>query len=242
MKTFKSGILSAVVIIGLAGCGGGSHHSQPPLEGAFEGSFSNGVQFSNLVLEDGTFWSAYGLSSDNIQGFSTGQLNSIDGKFTVTLTNFAQPGNNPQPGNGSGTYTSSTMAGTVTQSGQSLTFNATTPSTKNYIYQTPSSITAVVGAWSGRLLDKEEASITILADGIFSGSTSDGCQFTGKFETNDVNVFDVSLTYGGAPCAFPAENATGIGLTSLNDDGKNQLIVALVNTSKRAGSLFYAQR
>lgn len=242
MKTFKPSILSTAVFVVLTGCGGGSSSSQPSLEGAFTGSFSNGVQLTNLILADGSFWSVYGPNADDLQSFSNGHLTSDEGKFTVSFINYAKPGNKAVPGDGSGTYTKTAMAGSVKSGNKTLTFTATGIPTKNYNYDTPATIASVVGKWSGKLLSNEDGTITILDSGIFSGSASGGCTFTGKFSPTDNNLFDVSVTFGGTPCAFPGEPAKGVGLTILRDDGKHQLTVAVVNASKNAGSLFYAKR
>lgn len=241
MKTFKLYILSSALFIFLAGCGG-SNSKNSSTEGSFTGTFSDGTYLSALVLEDRSFWSIYGSSPDKLDGFDTGQIHFDDGKFTTTFTNFSIPGDKPQPGNGSGTFTANTIVGSITQGSQTLTFNTTTTPAKNYIYDTPASITSIVGPWSGTLLDGDDASIDILAEGAFSGSSSDGCHFTGQFDPTDVNVFNVLVTFGGTPCPFPTESATGIGVTRLQDDGKHQLIVAVVNSSKKAGTLFTATR
>jgi|GEM_PF-5950473 len=240
MKTFKQGIISASALIFLAGCGGGGN-SEPKFEGAFSGSLSNGVLLTDLVLGDGSFWSVSKSPFGDIHGFSKGKVILNNGSFNVTYTDFAKPGDKPVSGNGAGTYTSTSAAGSITERGETLTFEITAIPTKNYIYGTPASITSIVGPWSGKLLDGEDASVDILADGIFS-SSSKGCQFNGKFEPTGVNVFNVSVNFGGPPCASPGGNASGIGVNVLGDDGKSQLIVAVVNSAQPAGSLFYASR
>jgi len=248
MKTFKPSIISLSALIFLASCGGGGggNNSQPPLEGAFTGSMSNsGVRLTDLVLEDGSFWSTYTTSSGDIGGFSTGRVtSSTDRTFTMAFTDFPKPGNKPLAGNGSGVYTATSAAGSITEEGKTSTFEVTMIPVKNYVYKTPASTASVVGSWSGALLDGQKGSVDIRADGIFSGSSADDCKFNGKFSPNDkVNVFTLSVTFGGAPCALPGQTASGIGLTTLGDDGKNNLVVALVNdASKNVGFLFSAKR
>ena len=242
MKAFKPSIISLSALIFLASCGG-SNDSRPPLEGAFSGSLSNGVQLTDLVLDDGSFWSFYSTSSNGIGGFSTGKVNfEADRKFTMTFIDFAKPGNKPVPGNGSGVYTSTSAAGSVTKEGKTLSFEVAAIPVKNYVYKTAASVAAIVGSWSGDLLDGEKGSLDVLAEGIFSGSSSNGCNFKGTFSNNNVNIFNVLVTFGGTPCALPGETASGIGLSTLGDDGKNYLVVAVTNASKNVGSLFYAKR
>lgn len=246
MKTFKPSIISLSALIFLASCGGGSNNSQPPLEGAFTGTMSGGgTNLTDLVLEDGSFWSTYTTSSGAIGGFSTGHITSSnDRAFTMAFTDFPKPGNKPIAGNGSGVYTSTSAAGSITEEGKTSTFEVTMIPAKNYVYKMPASFGSIVGSWSGELLDGQKGSVAIRPDGIFSGSSSNDCKFNGKFLPNDkVNVFTVSVTFGGAPCALPGQTASGIGLTILGDDGKNNLIAAVINdASKNVGFLFSAKR
>jgi hypothetical protein len=244
MKTFKLSILLSAALLVLASCGGNSDSPTIPApEGAFTGSFSNGIQLTNLVIADGTFWSVYGSSVDDIHGFGRGDFKADGkGKFTLALSNYAEPGNDPKVASGSGTYTSSSIAGSVSEEGQTLSFKVSAMPDKNYVFKTPASLTSVAGKWSGKLLDGENGDIDIGPDGVFTGSSSGGCHFTGKFDTTKVNVFNVSVTSGGAPCVFPGETSTGIGVTFLRDDGKHQLLVAVINSAQTAGSLFSAAR
>lgn len=243
MKSLKLSILFACALVVLASCGGNSDRSKiPPPEGAFIGSFSNGGKLMDLLLEDGAFWSAYASPSGDLVGFGKGRFDADDGNFTLSFTNFELPGDKPQPASGSGTYTSSSIMGNVMQGGKTLTFKADAIPTKNYIFKTPSSLASVVGEWKGHLFGGEAATVDVDPNGTFSVKNAEGCTSWGKLRTNSVNVFGIDLRYGGPPCAYPNENATGVGLTMLGDDGKHQLVVAVVNGSNAAGTLFYATR
>jgi hypothetical protein len=246
MRKIKSNILYGAVLL-LASCGGGNSDI-PKMEGVFVGSFSDGVLLNTVVLGDGTFWAAYGDESDdgiNFSGLIKGKADSKDGKFNIpSFTNFNKPGNKITSGTGTGTYSVSSIAGSITQEGNTSTFKVSEPPRSQYVYRQKASLTAIAGPWSGQLLDGDTSSIDIGADGIFSGTSSGGCAFTGKFapRSDDVNVFDVSVTFGGAPCPTPNESGTGIGLNTLSDGGKSNLFVGLITASLKVGTIFYAQR
>ena len=56
------------------------------------------------------------------------------------------------------------------------------------------------------------------------------------------NFYDVSLTFGGSPCAFPNQTANGVGVEYLLSDGvTNQLLVA-VAVGNSSGTVFAAER
>jgi hypothetical protein len=85
--------------------------------------------------------------------------------------------------------------------------------------------------------------VTISSGGSLTGSSS-GCSFTGTIapDSSNTNFYDVSLTFGGTPCAFPNQTANGIGVEYLLSDGvTNQLLVA-VTVGNSAVTVFAAER
>lgn len=246
MKAIKPTIFSLAALLVLASCGGGSD-SPKSFEGVYTGSLSNDVSLTQIILEDGTFWSLYGPKSDkgiDYAGVGLGKADSKDGKFNLRYTNFAYPGNKITSGTGSGTYTSSSAAGTVTEEGTTLNFRITKLPSQSYDYEREADLSSVSGSWSGKLLDGEDSTINILADGLVTGSSSEGCKFTGKFEPRPSkrNIFNVTLNFGDTPCAFPNQTASGIAFTTLRSDGKNELLATGVLASQKAASLFSAAR
>jgi hypothetical protein len=93
------------------------------------------------------------------------------------------------------------------------------------------------------LLDGMTTTITISSTGSVTGSSS-GCSFTGTVVTDSSkkNFYDVSLTFGGSPCALPNQTANGVGVEYLLSDGvTNQLLVA-VAVGNSSGTVFAAER
>jgi hypothetical protein len=65
--------------------------------------------------------------------------------------------------------------------------------------------------------------VTVTASGLFAGKTANGCEFRGTLApSSGVTAYDVSVTFGGAPCIDG--NATVSGSAVLDE---SQLLVAL---------------
>jgi len=256
MRTLKRGISLALLVSGiLAGCGGGggggggssTPAASSPLEGVYEGPSSSGKTIDALFLEDGSWWNMYGIPSGSallVQGVATGTSTGSNGSFTITFKDYYAPGTTPVSGSGSGTYTATTLLGTITEGGVNGTFNLTTPLTTNYNYNTPAALASISGSWTGSLLDGESATVSVLTSGTLSGTSSLGCSFTGTAtpRPSGKNVFNVSVTFGAAPCSFPNQSMSGIALTYPLGNGTNQLIVGLVDSTQTKASAFFAAR
>jgi len=240
----------------LMGCGGGGGSSAtttPPApviakaQGLFQGTTSAGTSLEGIVLDDGSFWGLYGTQSGNsllINGFDTGQVTSSNNAFSMTYTDFPNPGGSSIQGSGSGTYTTTSLTGSITENGITQSFSLTSPQTTAYIYNTPAVISTVTGTWSGSLLDGETGTVTVMADGTFVGIASGGCAYSGTFapRPSGVNVFNVILNFGTAPCLLPGQSATGIALSVSLGNGTNELIVAGTTSSPAVGTGFFAIR
>ncbi|MDD5332779.1 MAG: hypothetical protein PHS32_03455 [Rhodoferax sp.] len=237
------------LLLGLSGCGGGSSTPAvtPVIQGAYQGTSSNGKTLNALVLEDGSFWNIYGISSGSaisVQGVATGSSSASNGAFTISFKDFYAPGISPVTGTGSGAYSGSNLIGTLNENGVTASLNLTTPVSTNYNYNTAADIASITGGWSGGLLDGETATVNIQAAGTVTGSSSLGCSFTGTIAArpSGKNVFNISLTFGAAPCALPNQTASGVALTYPVGDGKNQLVGGLVTPSQTAAIAFFAVR
>lgn len=86
-------------------------------------------------------------------------------------------------------------------------------------------------------------SMNVASNGTFTAN-NDGCNFTGtsKPRASGKNVFDVSVTFGAAPCSLPGTKATGIALTYILANGKRQLVAAAVDASRTHNSLVFGTR
>lgn len=254
LKSVVTFAAMALPLVGLSGCGGsggGGGSSAPATQsaaqGVYHGTLSNGASETTILLEDGSFWSMYGVVSGNVfgvMGITTGTGTSSNGTFTTSYTDFPAPGNVPIKGSGSGTYTGTTLLGTNTENGQSFTFNLVAPQATTYDYNAPANISAVTGSWTGQLLDGGTATVNIQASGALTGTSSRGCSFTGTIapRPSGKNIFNISVTFGAAPCALPNQTASGIIVTYATGSGTTQLAGGLVTPTKSAASAFFAVR
>ena len=217
------------------------------LQGVFDGTGSNGNTYNLIVLEDGSFWNLYGISSSSglaVYGIANGTVSASNGTFTESFTDFYYPGNAPVSGYGSGTYTGTTISGSNTESGQTATFNFTTPATSTYNYNTAATISSISGSWSGFLLDGESGTVNIQTSGNFTSTSSSGCSASGTLtpRPSGKNVFNVSLTFGAYPCLLPFQSISGIAVTYPLGNGTSQLIVGMDTPTKSAATAFFAIR
>lgn len=249
-------LLSAALVTALAACGGGgggggSAPAAPPIpsaEGVYQGTTSTGRSFNAVVLEDGSIWALYGTMSNNtlyVNGAFTGTGSSNSGTYAASTTDFPAPGTTPYVGTLTGTYKAgSSFSATLTENGQSETVSGSTPAASLYVYNTPASLSKVVGTWTGGLLDGESATVTIQANGSFTGTSSLGCSFTGTLSprASGKNVFNVSLVFGNTSCASPGQTATGIALAYPIAGGLTQLVSGAELASGASATAFFAQR
>jgi len=252
----KTKLLTTLLALTLGACGGGgggggnSSSSAPApsvLQGVYQGTLSTGTAENSIVLEDGTFWNIYGVLSGAtllVQGVATGTSNANNGTFTMSFTDFPALGATPVSGQGSGIYSASGLIGMMVENSVTGTFNLTAPVQATYNYGTVAAISSISGSWSGYLLDGETSTISILADGTLSGTSSLGCAFSGTAtpRPSGKNIFNVSLTFGAAPCLFPSQTTTGIGITYPLGNGKNQLIVGQTVSGQTKATAFFAVR
>jgi hypothetical protein len=90
----------------------------------------------------------------------------------------------------------------------------------------PPTLASVAGLFSGTASSLQGASgaqVTVTGSGLLAGTTANGCEFRGTLTpSSGLTAYDVSVTYGGAPCIDA--NATVSGSAVLDE---SQLLVAL---------------
>jgi hypothetical protein len=241
LSLFGSAIVSAML---LGGCGGGGDSAiavaTPTAEGVYGGTLTGGRSnaFNLLVLENGEAWSMYGTQSATsfgVAGFVQGAGTSSNGSFTVS--NGKDFGFSPaQAGSTSATYdaTAKTISGTT----GSVTFSGGPVAGSLYNYDTAASLSAISGAWSATGLTGESIALNVAASGAFTATSGLGCKFSGTVapRASGKNVFNVSLTFGAAPCALAGQAATGIALVYPLASGRTQLLVAAVDSTRTYGA------
>lgn len=243
----------------LTACGGGSDSPAPvtpapvPLaaaEGYYQGTVSTGKQFQLLMLENDQFYSLIGNTDTQgvfrVTSLIEGKGVSNNGSFSAS--NIKEYSNNGQvvAGTLSASYSPkvSITGNASAAGGGSASFTGTSPAAANYTYDTPATLGSVSGNWSGNTLDGAGLNFSVSAAGAISGTAASGCSFTGAAapRASGKNVLDVSVTFGAAPCDSPGLTIKGIGVTSLLTGGKRQLLIAVTNTDRTAGTVVFAQR
>lgn len=250
-------ILSALLVAALAGCGGGGGGSndsgQQPLpaaakiEGAWDGTVSNGNTLRLIALEDNSFWGIFGRVVGNtllVEGFARGSGQISGSQFIGSQREYDSAGNT-YSGSFAGTVVSgvSVTGSTSFAGGSASTYSLTPIPTAEYDYGRAANISDIAGAWNGQFIDGASGAITINGSGQLTGSSS-GCSFTGSVtpRSSGKNVFNFSVTFGGGNCLLPGETMSGIAVQYRTTAGTSQLIAGATDSSGSLGQMFLAQR
>lgn len=244
-----------VSAIALFGCGGGGGDSGTPLasssaEGVYGGTLTGSTSsaFQLLILENGDFWSMYGTQSSTIfgvAGFVQGSGSSSNGSFTSSNTK--DFGFSPAvAASTSATYnaTAKTISGTLSAGARTVTFSGGPIAGSLYDYNAAASLTTVSGSWTTTSLTGETVALNIASTGAFTATSSLGCSFSGTVapRASGKNVFNVSLTFGAAPCALAGQTATGIAVAYPLSSGRTQLLVSVVDSTRTYGTAAFGTR
>lgn len=243
----------------LLACGGGGGDGGTPIspttgalaEGVYGGTLSGNTTstaFELLVLEKGEFWSMYGTQTDStfgVAGFIQGSGTSVNGSFSsfnskdfgfapaVTVTTSA-------------TYdaTAKTITGTIAAGTSSVAFSGGPIAGSLYNYNTAASLTSIAGVWSTTTIKGEVVTLTVATDGQYTAAGTSGCQFSGTVapRKSGKNVFDVTITFGAAPCDLPGQSGTGVALVYPITGDKTQLLVAATDSTRTYGSAVFGTR
>lgn len=255
----KFGLL--LVSSALASCGGGGGDSAPTTgsspvttsaqpsngEGFYQGALSNGKAQDIVVLEDGSYYSFYGVITNNVlvaQGSFQGTGTGLNGSFSsADLRDYMADGTSGS-GTLSATYTATpTFIGSITEGSQSaVTFTGAALFT-NYVYASAPVFSNIVGNWPMTSVTGASADVTIAANNTFSG-TSAGCSFSGTIapRPSGKNIYNFSMTFGGAPCASPNQPATGIALDFAVSNGRRQLLIVGADSTRANGTALIGVR
>jgi hypothetical protein len=246
------GLLLSVTPLMLIGCGGVTNSVSPgpvstagQAQGVYSGTASSGSSFDSIVLPNDKFYALYGTINGTVfvvNGMITGQGTSNSGTYTASVTDFNSTGATLSGSVTASYVTGSSLSGTVNENGTMLTFTGTSLPVSFFNFNTPASLSAITGMWTGTLLDGTAATITINADGTFSGSNLE-CLLSGTItpDSSNKNFFNVSLTFGGSPCLLANQTESGIAIDSLLPNGITRQLLAGVS-SATSGTVFAAQR
>lgn len=218
---FNVRLFGAAVVSGLllASCGGGGGSSPTPApttsaEGLFLGTTNTNRTVTGLVLDDSTFYFLYSRVGNPsvIGGVVQGSGVSNNGSFSSSnARDFNLEGLGVLAATVSASYISrQSLNGNVLYNGGSTSFT----SAFDVAYDAVPSLSALAGTFSGQVAFSqgvENANVTISPSGALSGVGASGCTVTGSVVPRTRgNVFNLSLTFGGAPCFFANQTMTGI--------------------------------
>lgn len=231
---------------GNGGGTGGTSNYTGQAQGVYSGTASSGYSFSTIVLPNDKFYGIYGTTTGStfyVYGMLAGQATSANDSLTANVTDYLSTGQSFSDTLTATDVPGQSVNGTITESGKPVTFNGTALAPASFNYDTAASVGSISGAWNGALLDGITTTLTINSNGTVSGSSS-GCSFTGTVtaDGSGKNFYDVSITFGSSPCAFPSQTATGVGVYYLLSDGVTHQLLAGVTLGNSVGTAFFAQR
>jgi len=242
--------LITVLVIALAlsanGCGG----EQTPMattgttaEGLWFGTTNTNRTLTAAVLDDGTYYFFYSVvaNPNQIGGVIQGTGTSNNGSFTSPNTKDFGIGITVLDATLSATYAARQfLNGSITYSAAgTVTFT----SSYNTAYDTQATVASLAGAYTGQAGSSggvQTANVTVAADGTFTGTEQSGCTFTGSATLRTRgDVFDQSITFGGAPCFFAGSTLHGIVYF---DIPSRRLYMAAPNSSRTDAAIFFGTK
>ena len=241
----------ALLAAGLAGCGGGgSSSSAAPAstsaqiasaEGLYTGTTSTNRTVTGIILSDGTYYVLYSPqgSSSFIAGVVQGTGTTTGGSFASTdAKDFNLEGQGILSASVSSSFTAkSSFNGTVSYPAlnQSVTFTTTYDTD----YDTTPSLNAIAGTYAGQSAvvgGSENATVVLSSSGALSGSGNSGCTFSGQATPRaHGNAYDLTVTFGGSPCANANTTTKGIGYYRAST---KRLYAAGLNSGRTNGFIY----
>lgn len=240
-------LVSALSLSLLNGCGGGGNSSPAASNTIPEGLYLGSSTYfpyllaDVLVLENGSYYALYGVQFNAglmVSGFFEGTVSGSNGVISsanpvehVSLYTFSN-------GSFSGSYVPETSVDIDVQGFVGAgTFSTVKPANTTYNYASAANINDVAGSWSLGTIDGAGANMIISTNGTFTATaTSNGCSYSGTISPrpSGKNVFDITLTYGAAPCALPNLSISGIAVSYMLADGIRREFIMSGNDSSRA--------
>ncbi len=232
----------------LVACGGGGGGDEPPpataaksATGLWTGTTNTNRAVTGLVLGDGTYYVLYSVAgSPSVIGGVVQGTGSVSGS-TFASTNgrdFNLEGAGVMPVNVTATVdTKQSFSGAVAYANGPTTFS----STYDRDFEGTPSLAAIAGTYTGNValsVGVQNASVTVSSTGAISGgsTSSGGCSITGAATPrSDANAYNVSLTFGAAPCYFAGQTFNGVAYYNA---AAKRLYAAAPNGARTDGVLF----
>ena len=244
MKKFAILSASLAAALFVSGCGGGGSDSAaatttPSAQGLWIGTTATNRTITGLVFGDGSYYVLYSPvgNATAVAGVVQGTGSSSAGTFTSTdARDFNLEGLGVQSGSVSAAYVSKqSFNGSV-----AYAVAGNTPFTSAYDanYETAPSLAGLAGTFTGQValsVGVQAATIAVSSSGAISG-VNGGCALSGTASPrSDGNAYNLSITFGAAPCFFANRTFTGIGY--FNSVTK-RLYAAAPNAARTDGVLF----
>jgi hypothetical protein len=250
LNRFGEAVCALLFVMAVAACGSGNHFAGTA-EGFYAGTLSGNTtstDFQLIVLETGEFWTLYGGQTStkfNVAGFTQGNGVSNNGSFTSSnTTDFGF--NPPISANTTATYNAGakTISGTISEGSGSVAFSGGPITGATYNYNTPASLSILVGSWLATTSTPDTVILSIATDGTFTATGVSGCNFSGTFtpRVSGKNVFNVSLTFGATNCASPNQTTTGIAIAYPLASGPTQLLIGAVDSTRTFGTAVFGTK
>jgi hypothetical protein len=242
-------------LLALAACGGGDSAQEAASRGASpEGVYAGTLTgagssaFQMVILENGELWALYGTQAAStffVRGLIQGAGTWDQGTYTVAdVRDFGVTP--PLSGRLTGAFDAKagTISGSTNAGKTTVSFSGGPIPGSLYRYDTAATLSSVVGGWTLTDIAGEAIGLTVGSDGRFTGVSVQGCTLSGTLSPrrSGRNVFDLSLTFGPAPCLLPGQAASGIALMTPLASGGSQLIAAAVDGTRSVGTAAFGTR
>ena len=249
MKKIRLLISVLFIILFLAGCGGGGDSSAPPAptfeaEGLYRGTTATDRAAAGIILNDGTFYIVYSVENnpDVVAGVVQGNGTASEGSLSSSnAMDFNFEGLGVFPATVSATYSPKQWVDSILSydNGNTVEFSTTYDTD----YENTPSLADLAGIFTGEVmfsLGSEDAEVTISPTGAVSGVGASGCIMTGSVAPRaSGNIYNVSITFGGAPCYFENQTMSGI---CYYDSNTRQLWAAAPNATRTEGIMFVGDK
>lgn len=238
-------VLGIAIALTASGCGNKDAVVPPAstAEGLWLGTTNTNRTLTAAVLDDGTYYFFYSVAADpaQIAGVIQGTGTSNNGSFASSNTKDFGIGVAVLDATISANYAArQSLSGSITYPGASA---VTFTSSYSTAYDTTPTVASLAGVYIGQIGDSlgmQTANITVLADGTFTGSEQNGCTLTGTATARTKgNVFDQSMTFGGAPCLFAGSTFRGILYL---DIPARRLYTAAPNSLRTDAAIFFGTK
>lgn len=217
-RTTKQLALAFAATAVLAACGGGGDPATftvtPTASGIWKGSTDAGRAVTAVVLEDGSYYMIYSGAAD-----AASVAGGVQGSGSLTESTFASASGLNYNFEGAGVQPATLSASL--QPFSTLVGNVTNATSGSFGFQTSysadsrntPSLATLAGDYPGQVtfaLGVRPAVFAVTATGQVS-TVINACTITGTVAPRtDINAYDLTIVFGGAPCVFPNASFSGV--------------------------------